>query len=169
MGFLTKIISSGVGDLVSDVSSSIDKLSTSKEEKLQAVQNIKADLYNFTTKMNDSVTAAESELTARLQSDNMGSWMSRNIRPISFVASYLLCFYLIIFKPGMRDALDLIRDILEVQIAFYFSSRGIEKSIKLLKATSSLSDNADGVLDKSKGVIGQWFDDRKAKKLERNK
>ena len=56
MSILTKIFSSGAGELVKNVGSVIDNLHTSKEEKLEAERKIKEMVMGYEAEMQKQVT-----------------------------------------------------------------------------------------------------------------
>ena len=73
---LDKIFGGGAADLVKNVGGVIDNLHTSKEEKLEAEQKIKALIVEHEAKM-------EQNITDRWKADmNSDSWLSKNIRPL---------------------------------------------------------------------------------------
>ena len=73
MNVLTKIFSSGAGELVKSVGGVIDNLTTSKEEKLEAERKVKELMANYEVEMEKNIT---SRWEADLKSD---SWLSKNV------------------------------------------------------------------------------------------
>jgi len=88
MSWLSKLFSSGASDLVSSVGDAIDKNITSDEERLTLRNELEAIGVAFKTKVAELEATYQQELTKRWESDNKGSWLARNVRPLSLV--YLL-------------------------------------------------------------------------------
>lgn len=113
------------GDIVKDIGEAIDRNITSAEERIK--------LYNELQQIIQSNVSARH--AADMQSD---SWLSRNVRPLTLLV--LLLFYLLF---ATADALgyihietpyiDMLNDLLITAIAFYFGSRGVEKTTKILR------------------------------------
>jgi len=75
---LNKLFSGGAADLVKSVGGVIDDLHTSKEEKLEAEKQIKDMIMGYEAEM-------QKQVTERWKLDmNSDSWLSKNIRPLSF-------------------------------------------------------------------------------------
>ena len=86
MSILTKIFSGGATKLVEGIGGVLDSLTTTKEEKLEAELKIKELISSYETEM-------EKNITDRWVSDNSGSWLSKNVRPIVLLT--FSCLYYI--------------------------------------------------------------------------
>ena len=130
MSLLTKIFSSGAGELVKNVGGVIDNLHTSKEEKLEAEQKIKELVAQYEVEM-------EKNITDRWKSDmNSDSWLSKNVRPLVLIF-LVVCTMLMIFIDAGTIAFkveekwtDLLQLVLITVIGAYFGGRSFEKSKK---------------------------------------
>ena len=138
MSILEKIISAGVGDVVTSVGDAIDKVVTSDEERLTLRNELKRIELEYKDKKEEREKqldlAADEQATVRLQADmsSDNKW-SKNIRPVSFAFS-LGMFTLLTFTDGnvmeftVKEAyINIWMYILLIMIGFYFSSRGLEK------------------------------------------
>ena len=127
MSILTKLFSGGAADLVKGVGGVIDKLHTSKEEKLEAERKIKELIANYEVEM-------EKNITARWQTDlKSDSWLSKNVRPLVLVF-LIVCTMLLIFidagalKFEVKSSwVDLLQLVLITVIGAYFGGRSFEK------------------------------------------
>ena len=130
---LAKLFGNVGGSIAEKISGIIDKHTFSKVEKAQFEKEmeeifIKAELN------------LEKEITERhkydMQSD---SWLSKNIRPLLTIFSLFL-YTLFAVSDGnlgnfdIQDQyVDLLGQIVIMSLGFYFTSRGIEKTAKILK------------------------------------
>ena len=130
---LAKLFGNVGGSIAEKISGIIDKHTFSKVEKAQFEKEmeeifIKAELN------------LEKEITERhkydMQSD---SWLSKNIRPLLTIFSLFL-YTLFAISDGnlgnfdIQDQyVDLLGQIVIMSLGFYFTSRGIEKTAKILK------------------------------------
>ena len=127
MSILTKIFSSGAGELVKSVGGVIDNLTTSKEEKLEAEQKIKQLISNHEVEMEKNITE---RWKMDMQSD---SWLSKNIRPLVLVFLVVSTVLLIFIDAGaisftVQDKwTDLLQLVLITVIGAYFGGRSLEK------------------------------------------
>jgi len=81
MSFFSKIFNSG--ELVKEVGSVVDNLTTTKEEKLEAKKKLKEVLLDYEK-------AIQVEVSERWRVDMQSdSWLSKNIRPMVLI---FLCF-----------------------------------------------------------------------------
>ena len=127
---LTKLFSGGAADLVKNVGGVIDNLHTSKEEKLEAEQKIKALIAEHEAKM-------EQNITDRWKADmNSDSWLSKNVRPLVLIF-LVVCTVLMIFIDAGTIAFeveekwtDLLQLVLITVIGAYFGGRTMEKRKK---------------------------------------
>ena len=130
MSILGNLFSGGAGELVKNVGGVIDNLHTSKEEKLEAEQKIKALIVEHEAKM-------EQNITDRWKADmNSDSWLSKNIRPL-VLAFLVVCTVLMIFiDAGSINFVveekwtDLLQLVLITVIGAYFGGRTMEKRKK---------------------------------------
>ena len=127
MSILTKIFSSGAGELVKNVGSVIDNLHTSKEEKLEAERKIKEMVMGYEAEM-------QKQVTERWKLDmNSDSWLSKNIRPLVLVFLVVSTVLMIFFDAGMINFdvedkwTDLLQLVLITVIGAYFGGRSLEK------------------------------------------
>lgn len=115
-----------IGSIFPSVEKILDETITNKEELADA----KARLLEV---QNERLNTIEQEVTKRWLSDNNGSWLTRNIRPL--VLAYLvLATTILIFIDGGVIAFevdegwrDLLQIVLITTIGAYFGSRGLEK------------------------------------------
>ena len=124
MSFLKKLIS---GDLIKNVDSLVDNLTTTEEEKKQLSISLKKVLLDAEAKM-------ESELSQRHANDmNSDSWLSKNVRPMTLIFVIVCTMLLIFIDAGILDFsvknefISLLSTTLVAIISFYFGSRGFEK------------------------------------------
>ena len=124
MSFLKKLIS---GDLIKNVDSLVDNLTTTEEEK----QELKI---KFESLLLDAQAKMESELSQRHANDmNSDSWLSKNVRPMTLIFVIECTMLLIFIDAGILDFsvknefISLLSTTLVAIISFYFGSRGFEK------------------------------------------
>ena len=127
MSILTKIFSSGAGELIKSVGGVIDNLTTSKEEKLEAERKIQDLIANHEVEMEKNITE---RWKMDMQSD---SWLSKNIRPLVLVFLVVATVLLIFIDAGaisftVQDKwTDLLQLVLITVIGAYFCGRSLEK------------------------------------------
>ena len=127
MSILTKILSSGAGELVKNVGGVIDNLHTSAEEKAEAERKIKDMIMGYEAEM-------QKQVSERWKVDmNSDSWLSKNIRPLVMIF-LVVCTMLLIFidagaiKFNVKDSyVDLLQLVLITVIGAYFGGRSLEK------------------------------------------
>jgi len=124
MSFLKKLIS---GDLIKNVDSLVDNLTSTKEEKKQLSISLKKVLLDAQAKM-------EAEISQRHANDmNSDSWLSKNVRPMTLIFVIVCTMLLIFIDAGVLDFsvknefISLLSTCLVAIISFYFGSRGFEK------------------------------------------
>ena len=127
MSILTKIFSSGAGELIKSVGGVIDNLTTSKEEKLEAERKVKELISNYEVEM-------EKQITSRWESDmKSDSWLSKNVRPMVLVFLVVSTVLMIFIDAGaisfnVEDKwTDLLQLVLITVIGAYFGGRSFEK------------------------------------------
>ena len=124
---LSKIFSSGAGELVKSVGGVIDNLTTSKEEKLEAERKVKELISNYEVEMEKNITE---RWKVDMQSD---SWLSKNVRPLTLVFLIVCTMLLIFIDAGainfnVKDSyVDLLQLVLITVIGAYFGGRSLEK------------------------------------------
>mgnify|MGYP003110757299 FL=1 len=130
---LAKLFGGAGGSIAEKISGIIDKHTFSKVEKAQFEKEmeeifIKAEL------------DLEKEITNRHANDMASdSWLSKNIRPMLTIFSLVLytLFALIDGNIGefniANQYVDLLGQIVIMSLGFYFTSRGIEKTAKIIK------------------------------------
>ena len=127
MSVLTKIFSSGAGELVKSVGGVLDNLTTSKEEKLEAERKIQELIANHEVEMEKNITE---RWKMDMQSD---TWLSKNIRPLVLVFLVVSTVLLIFIDAGainftVQDKwTDLLQLVLITVIGAYFGGRSLEK------------------------------------------
>ena len=127
MSVLTKIFSSGAGELVKSVGGVIDNLTTSKEEKLEAERKIQDLIANHEVEMEKNITE---RWKMDMQSD---SWLSKNIRPLVLVFLVVSTVLMIFIDAGTINFVvddkwtDLLQLVLITVIGAYFGGRSLEK------------------------------------------
>ena len=127
MSVLTKIFSSGAGELIKSVGGVIDNLHTSKEEKLEAERKIQTLIANHEVEM-------EKQITSRWDSDmKSDSWLSKNVRPAVLIFLVVSTVLMIFIDAGtiafvVEDKwTDLLQLVLITVIGAYFGGRSLEK------------------------------------------
>jgi len=127
MNVLSKIFSSGAGELVKSVGGVLDNLTTSKEEKLEAERKIQDLIANHEVEMEKNITE---RWKMDMQSD---SWLSKNIRPLVLVFLVVSTVLMIFIDAGaisfnVEDKwTDLLQLVLITVIGAYFGGRSLEK------------------------------------------
>ena len=130
---LLKLFGNTGGSIAEKISGIIDKHTFSKVEKAQFEKEMKEIFIKAELDL-------EKEITERhkydMQSD---SWLSKNIRPLLTIFSLFL-YTLFAISDGnlgnfdIQDQyVDLLGQIVIMSLGFYFTSRGIEKTAKILK------------------------------------
>ena len=127
MSIITKIFSSGAGELIKSVGGVIDNLTTSKEEKLEAEQKVKELVSSYEIEMEKNITE---RWKMDMQSD---SWLSKNIRPLVLVFLVVSTVLMIFIDAGTINFVvedkwtDLLQLVLITVIGAYFGGRSLEK------------------------------------------
>ena len=130
---LSKLFGAAGGNIAEKISGIIDKHTFSKVEKAQFEKDmeeifIKAEL------------DLEKEITSRHAADmNSDSWLSKNIRPLLTIFSLVLYTLFAITDGNIGEFnianqyVDLLGQIVIMSLGFYFTSRGIEKTAKIIR------------------------------------
>ena len=130
---LLKLFGNTGGSIAEKISGIIDKHTFSKTEKAQFEKEMKEIFIKAELDL-------EKEITERhkwdMQSD---SWLSKNIRPLLTIFSLFLYTLFAVSDGNIGDFnianqyVDLLGQIVIMSLGFYFTSRGIEKTAKILK------------------------------------
>ena len=130
---LAKLFGTTGGNIAEKISGIIDKHTFSKVEKAQFEKEmqevfIKAEL------------DLEKEITSRHANDMASdSWLSKNIRPLLTIFSLVLYTLFAITDGNIGEFnianqyVDLLGQIVIMSLGFYFTSRGIEKTAKIMR------------------------------------
>ena len=116
------------GNVIKDVGDAIDKLTTTKEEKLQIKKEIQIIIEKATAE-------ADIQITKRWESDmTSASWLSKNTRPmgLSFLSFMAIAFIWVdshheISFTVEQEWIELLKQLLTTVYVAYFGSRGFEK------------------------------------------
>ena len=121
------------GDVIKDIGNIVDDLHTSGEEKEEAKQKI-------TQILAQAEQAAQAQVSARWEADlKYGSWLSKNIRPLTLI--FLTGVFVVLsvfdgnageFKIG-EAYVPVYQTLLMTVYAAYFAGRSIEKVKKVTK------------------------------------
>jgi hypothetical protein len=124
MGFFNKLFNTG--ELVKEVGNTIDKLTTSDQERLQAKKEIKEVLLDYEKSMQEQVTS-------RWLSDNNGSLLTKNIRPIALAFLTFMFVIISLFSGNIgtfeiqEEFVPVYQTLLIVIYTAYFGGRSFEK------------------------------------------
>ena len=121
------------GDTIKNVGNIIDDLHTSGEEKAEAKQKLESLLIQ-------AEQAAQSQVSQRWEADmKHGSWLSKNIRPITLIFLTGVFVILSVFDGNMGEFtigeayVPVYQTLLMTVYAAYFAGRSIEKVKKVTK------------------------------------
>ena len=125
---MKKIIQWLTGGVIKEVGDAIDKLTTTKEEKLL----IKKQIQEIMDKAN---AEAEDQITKRWESDmKSDSWLSKNTRPMALIFLSIMAIAFIwvdshheISFTVEQEWIGLLKQLLTTVYIAYFGSRGVEK------------------------------------------
>jgi len=141
MGLLSTITSAAGsllgGDTIKDVGNIIDDLHMSGEEKAEAKQKLENILIA-------AEQAAQAQVSARWEADmKHGSWLSKNIRPLTLVFLTFVFTILSVFDGNLTIAgeaftigaayVPVYQTLLMTVYAAYFAGRSIEKVKQVAK------------------------------------
>ena len=124
MGILNKLFNSG--DVIKEVGGVLDNLTTSKQEKLQAKKEIKQVVLDYEKSMQEQVTS-------RWLSDNNGSLLTKNIRPIALAFLTFMFVIISVFSGNIgtfeiqEEFVPVYQTLLIVIYTAYFGGRSFEK------------------------------------------
>ena len=125
------------GDTIKDIGKIVDDLHTSGEEKEEAKQKI-------TQILAQAEQAAQAQVSARWEADmKHGSWLSKNIRPITLIFLTAIFTVLSIFDGNLQIGdkaftigaayVPVYQTLLMTVYAAYFAGRSIEKVKQVAK------------------------------------
>ena len=121
------------GDAIKDVGNIIDNLHTSGEEKAEAKERI-------TQILADAEQKAQAQVSARWEADlKYGSWLSKNIRPLTLIFLTGVFVVLSVFDGNAGEFtigeayVTVYQTLLMTVYAAYFAGRSIEKVKKVTK------------------------------------
>ena len=121
------------GDAIKDVGNIIDTLHTSGEEKAEAKQKLESLLIQ-------AEQAAQTQVSQRWEADmKHGSWLSKNIRPITLVFLTAVFVILSVFDGNLGEFtigesyVPVYQTLLITVYGAYFAGRSIEKVRKVTK------------------------------------
>ena len=125
------------GDTIKDIGNVIDDLHTSGEEKAEAKQKLEQILAQ-------AEQAAQAQVSARWEADmKHGSWLSKNIRPLTLVFLTFVFTILSVFDGNLTIAgedftigsayVPVYQTLLMTVYAAYFAGRSIEKVKQVAK------------------------------------
>ena len=121
------------GDAIKDIGKIVDDLHTSGEEREEAKQKI-------TQILAEAEQAAQAQVTARWEADlKHGSWLSKNIRPITLVFLTAVFVILSVFDGNLGEFtigesyVPVYQTLLITVYGAYFAGRSIEKRRKVTK------------------------------------
>ena len=121
------------GDAIKDIGNIVDDLHTSGEEKEEAKQKI-------TQILAAAEQAAQAQVSARWEADlKHGSWLSKNIRPLTLIFLTGVFVVLSVFDGNAGDFsigaayVPVYQSLLMTVYAAYFAGRSIEKVRKVTK------------------------------------
>jgi len=130
---LAKLFGGAGGSIAEKISGIIDKHTFSKVEKAQFEKEMEEIFIKAELDLEKEITSRHA---ADMQSD---SWLSKNIRPLQTIFSLIL-YTLFAISDGnigefniANQYVDLLGQIVIMSLGFYFTSRGIEKTAKILK------------------------------------
>tara|TARA_R110000737_G_scaffold352649_1_gene399562 strand:- start:754 stop:1161 length:408 start_codon:yes stop_codon:yes gene_type:complete len=130
---LSKLFGSAGSNIAEKISNIVDKHTFSKVEKAQFEKEMEQIFINAKLDL-------EKEITSRHSNDMISdSWLSKNIRPLLTIFSLLLYTIFSITDGNLGNFdiqdqyVDLLGQIVIMSLGFYFTSRGIEKTAKILK------------------------------------
>ena len=121
------------GDVIKDIGGVLDNLHTSGEEKAEAEQKI-------TQILATAEQAAQEQVSARWEADmKHGSWLSKNIRPMTLIFLTVVFVILSVFDGNLGDFtisasyVPVYQTLLMTVYAAYFAGRSIEKVKRVTK------------------------------------
>jgi|TARA_R100000482_G_scaffold104033_1_gene46759 hypothetical protein len=130
---LAKIFGSAGGSIADKISGVVDKFVQTKDEKAA----FEKEMTNIFMAHELSL---EKEISERHKNDMQSdSWLSKNIRPLLTIFSLVLYTLFAITDGNIgkfniaNQYVDLLGQIVIMSLGFYFTSRGIEKTAKIIR------------------------------------
>ena len=123
---LLKVFGSAGGSVAEKLSNIIDRHTYNKEEKAEFEKEMSQIFIQAEQTMQKNVTD-------RWLSDNQGSWLSKNVRPITLLFSIFSTVLLIFVDSGSlkfevsSEWVELLKLLLMTTVASYFGGRSFEK------------------------------------------
>lgn len=123
---LLKFFGNAGGSVAEKISNIIDKHTYNKEEKAEFEKEMSQIFIQAEQSMQKNVTD-------RWLSDNQGSWLSKNVRPITLLFSIFSTVLLIFIDSGSikfnvsSEFVELLKLLLMTTVASYFGGRSFEK------------------------------------------
>lgn len=123
---LLKIFGNAGGSVAEKLSNIIDRHTYNKEEKAEFEKEMSQIFIQAEESMQKNVTD-------RWLSDNQGSWLSKNVRPITLLFSIFSTVLLIFVDSGSlkfevsSEWVELLKLLLMTTVASYFGGRSFEK------------------------------------------
>jgi|TARA_R100001460_G_scaffold25737_2_gene51865 hypothetical protein len=130
---LAKIFGSAGGSIADKISGVVDKFVQTKDEKAEFEKEM-------TNIFMSHELSLEKEISERHKNDMQSdSWLSKNIRPLLTIFSLVLYTLFAITDGNIGEFnianqyVDLLGQIVIMSLGFYFTSRGIEKTAKIIR------------------------------------
>mgnify|MGYP003113669458 FL=1 len=130
---LAKIFGSAGGSIADKISGVVDKFVQTKDEKAAFEKEM-------TNIFMSHELSLEKEISERHKNDMQSdSWLSKNIRPLLTIFSLVLYTLFAITDGNIgkfniaNQYVDLLGQIVIMSLGFYFTSRGIEKTAKIIR------------------------------------
>ena len=123
---LLKVFGNAGGSVAEKISNIIDRHTYNKEEKAEFEKEMSQIFIQAEQSMQKNVTD-------RWLSDNQGSWLSKNVRPITLLFSIFSTVLLIFIDSGSikfnvsSEFVELLKLLLMTTVASYFGGRSFEK------------------------------------------
>lgn len=127
MNLLAKVFSMGGAKLFESIGDTLDSLTTSKDEKLEAKRKIRELIISHEVELEKNITE---RWEADMQSD---SWLAKNVRPAMLVFLVVSTITLMFVDAGYISFVveqkwtDLLQIVLITVIGAYFGGRSLEK------------------------------------------
>ena len=130
---LAKLFGNAGTGIASQLGKLVDKFVRTKDEKAEFEKQMEEIFIKAELDLEKEITSRHA---ADMQSD---SWLSKNIRPLLTIFSLILYTVFALSDGNIGEFnianqyVDLLGQIVIMSLGFYFTSRGIEKTAKILK------------------------------------
>lgn len=130
---LAKLFGNAGAGIASKLGNLVDKFVRTKDEKAEFEKQMEEIFIKAELDLEKEITSRHA---ADMQSD---SWLSKNIRPLLTIFSLILYTVFALSDGNIGEFnianqyVDLLGQIVIMSLGFYFTSRGIEKTAKILK------------------------------------